>query len=188
MGTTFAYQSLWAGPYLTATAGMSAAQAGNVLLWLGIGLVLGFFASGWLAQRFGTARVVALGGLAMVLAQAALALVAGRPATPALLGLLLFLLAVSGSFALQLYAQANELFPARLTGRAVTAINLFMFGGGFAVQWGIGTVVSALTSPGGAGAVGAYATALALSAALCAAALLVYLPTLRRPAGASGSS
>jgi predicted MFS family arabinose efflux permease len=188
MGTTFAYQSLWAGPYLTEAAGLSAARAGNVLLWLGVGLVLGFFASGWLAQRFGTARVVASGALTMVLAQAALALVAGRPATPALLGMLLFLLAVSGSFALQLYAQANELFPARLTGRAVTAINLFMFGGGFVVQWGIGNVVTALTPAGGAGAAGAYAAALAFTAALCVAALLVYLPTVRRPAGASEPS
>ncbi len=187
MGTTFAYQSLWAGPYLTEVAGLSAARAGNVLLWLGVGLVLGFFASGWLAQRFGPARVVAVGALSMVLAQAALALLAGRPATPALLGMLLFLLAASGSFALQLYAQANELFPARLTGRAVTAINLFMFGGGFVVQWGIGNVVTGLTTAGNLGAAGAYAAALAFSAALCIAALLVYLPMVRRSAGASGS-
>ena len=185
MGTTFAYQSLWAGPYLTEAAGLGAALAGNVLLWLGIGLVLGFFVSGWLAQRFGTARVVALGTLLTVLVQATLALVAGTLAAPAALAALLFLLAASGSFALLLYAQANELFPARLTGRAVTAINLFMFLGGFVLQWGIGNVVNALAPAGGSASAGAFAAALALSATLCAAALLVYLPTLRRPRAAS---
>jgi len=186
MGTTFAYQSLWAGPYLTEAAGLSTAVAGNVLLWLGIGLVLGFFVSGWLAQRFGPARVVAVATLLMVLVQAALALVAGTGAAPAALGALLFLLAGSGSFALLLYAQANVLFPARLTGRAVTAINLFMFLGGFVLQWGIGNVVNALAPTGGGASPGAYATALALTAALCAAALLVYLPTLGRPGGVPG--
>jgi predicted MFS family arabinose efflux permease len=186
MGTTFAYQSLWAGPYLTEAAGLSTAVVGNVLLWLGIGLVLGFFVSGWLAQRFGPARVVAVATLLMVLVQAALALVAGTGAAPAALGALLFLLAGSGSFALLLYAQANVLFPARLTGRAVTAINLFMFLGGFVLQWGIGNVVNALAPTGGGASPGAYATALALTAALCAAALLVYLPTLGRPGGVPG--
>lgn len=185
MGTTFAYQSLWAGPYLTAAAGLSSARAAGVLLWLGVGLVLGFFGSGWLAQRYGTARVVALGALLTVLVQALLAVAAGRLAAPVALAALLFLLAAGGSFALQLYAQANELFPARLTGRAVTGINLFMFLGGFVVQWGIGNVVGALAPSGGSSHAGAYSTALALSAALCAAALLVYLPTLRRPDGAS---
>jgi len=185
MGTTFAYQSLWAGPYLTEAAGLSAAVAGNVLLLLGIGLVLGFFVSGWLAQRFGPARVVAVGALLMVLAQAALAVAAGRLAAPSALGALLFVLAASGSFALLLYAQANELFPAQLTGRAVTAINLFMFLGGFVLQWGIGNVVNALAPAGGSASAGAYSVALALSATLCVAALLAYLPTLRRPVGAS---
>ena len=187
MGTTFAYQTLWAGPYLTDAAGLSSVVAGNVLLLLGIGLVLGFFVSGWLAQRYGLQRVLAIATLTAVLTQAALALVAGRWSSPAALGALLFLLAASGSFALLLYAQASTLFPPQLTGRVVTAINLFMFLGGFALQWGIGAVVQALAPAGGtAGAeapAAAFAAALTLSAGLCAVALLVYLPTLRGSKG-----
>jgi predicted MFS family arabinose efflux permease len=186
MGTTFAYQSLWAGPYLTDAAGLSPVVAGNVLLWLGVGLVLGFFLSGWLAQRFGLRRVLTVATLILVTTLATLGLAAGRPASPAALGALLFLLAVSGSFALLLYAQANTLFPPQLTGRVVSAINLFMFLGGFVLQWGIGAVVQALATasggtPGKGTPAGAYGTVLLLSAGLCAVALLVYLPTLRRP-------
>jgi len=182
MGTTFAYQSLWAGPYLTEAAGLPATRAGNVLLLLGIGLVLGFFTSGWLAARFGLARVLAVGTAVMVAAQATLAAAAGRGAPAAVYGGLLFLLAAGGSFALLLYAQANTLFPPHLTGRVVSAINLFMFLGGFALQWGIGVVVARLSpAAGAAGAsAGAYATALLLTAALCTVALLWYLPTLAR--------
>jgi len=114
----------------------------------------------------------------MVGTQAALAAVAGRGAQPAVYGGLLFLFAAGGSFALLLYAQANTLFPLRLTGRVVTAINLFMFLGGFALQWGIGVVIEWLSPTGGGAATGAYTAALLVSAALCALALLAYLPTL----------
>lgn len=183
MGTTFAYQSLWAGPYLTDAAGLPPVVAGNVMLLPGIGLVLGFFVSGWLAQRFGLARVLATATLVMVLVQASLAAAAGRGLPALLLGALLFLLTASGSFALLLYAQVNRLFRPQLTGRAVTAINLFMFLGGFALQWGIGAVVGRLAR---AGEPAAYAAALALSAALCTLALAIYLPTLSRRAAPAG--
>jgi hypothetical protein len=49
----------------------------------------------------------------------------------------------------------NEGFAAEFAGRANTALNLLMFGGGFIAQWGIGLVVDAmrtvygLDTPGG---------------------------------------
>lgn len=186
MGTTFAYQSLWAGPYLTEAAGLPPVVAGNVLLLLGVGLVLGFFTSGWLAGRLGLVRVVTAGTVLMIAAQALLALAAGRHAGPAAYGALLFLLAAGGSFALLLYAQASALFPARLTGRVVTAVNLFMFLGGFALQWGIGVVIARLAPAAGAAGAppGAYAAALLATATLCGVALLLYLPARARAATA----
>jgi MFS family permease len=179
MGTTFAYQSLWAGPYLTDAAGVPTGRAGSLLLWLGIGLILGFFVSGWLAERFGLARVLALATVVAIAAQVVLA-VAATGAPDWLLATLLFTLASSGSFALLLYAQANVLYPPRSTGRVVTAINLFMFLGGFVLQWGIGVVVGSFPPVAGHAPTAAYGGALLATAALCTVALAVYLPTLRR--------
>lgn len=177
MGTTFAYQSLWAGPYLTQGAGVPPARAGGLLLWLGIGLVAGFFVSGWLAERLGLERVLAGAALVAVATQGALAL-GMRSAPEGVLAALLFVLAVSGSFALLLYAQANVLFDPRSTGRVVTAINLFMFLGGFAIQWGIGVVVGA--AGGGGDPAAGFRAGLWSTAALGAVALALYLPTVPR--------
>lgn len=182
MGTTFAYQTLWAGPYLEEAVGLTNLAASNLLLFVGVGLVLGFFVSGWVVERFGAPPVVAVAAVVNVVAQVALAFLA-TVAPPLVLGLLLFVFAASGAFSTQLYGQATSALPANLTGRAVTFINLFMFLGGFALQWAIGNVVDAGAAAQDGGAlVAAYRNAWLATAALVLVALAFYLPTWRRRA------
>src|SRR5262249_40964191 len=68
-GTLQAVQGLWAGPYMFDVLRLPNLQAGNLLLGMGLGAALGFFSSGWLADRFGTQRVMVIIMLVFVLSQ-----------------------------------------------------------------------------------------------------------------------
>jgi hypothetical protein len=70
-----------------------------------------------------------------------------------------------------------------MTGRAVTAVNLFGMGGVFVLQWAFGLVLDAFRcslDAGGGYPPAAYAFAFVLTATGTSAALLLYLPLARR--------
>lgn len=169
-GVTFAYQSLWAGPYLANGIGLGAIETGNVLLAFGVGVSLGYLVLGAIGERLGVARTLFGTGAAFVLAQLVLA------TTPApgggALAATFALLGTSGAASALLFALARDAFPLALTGRAVTAVNLFMFSGGFALQWGLGVWLEA--------GVGGHGSLFALTAGIGAAATLAFLPEIRR--------
>jgi predicted MFS family arabinose efflux permease len=171
-GVVFALQSLWAGPYLNDGVGLSQLQAGNVLVAFGTGVSAGYLTLGAVAERFGTARTLALVTAAFVVVQAFLATL--PPAGDGVLTAAFALLGLSGASSALLFARMRAAFPASLTGRAVTALNLFMFAGGFALQGGLGLLLDA--SPGGHG------TLFAVTAGLGAIAWAAFLPdALSRP-------
>lgn len=169
-GVTFAYQSLWAGPYLANGIGLGAIETGNVLLAFGVGVSLGYLVLGAIGERLGVARTLASTGAAFVLAQAVLA-TTPAPGGGALVATFA-LLGTSGAASALLFALARDAFPLALTGRAVTAVNLFMFAGGFALQWGLGVWLDA--------GVGGHGSLFAFTAALGVAATLAFLPEVRR--------
>ncbi len=175
-GVLLAFQGLWAGPYLLDLYALDRLGAGNILLLIGLSVTLGFVISGWLADRIGIAQVIVLGSAVLV---AALGVLALRPplwltvAAGSAFGLF-------GAFTLMLLAQTRGLFPPALTGRAVTAVNLFAIGGTFLLQWAMGALIGLYPeAPGGGFPPAAYRTALLTTAALTLAALLWYLPMLR---------
>jgi len=160
-GGFLSLQTLWAGAYAYAL-GLEAVQVGN-LLFLYSGLaVLGFLASGYLADRLGTARVLLASTLLFALGLLLLLLQALVPAY-ALLGFF-------GAFNILTLTQARELVAAHLVGRGTTLVNLFGIGGTFLLQWGLGVAV------GGWG----YALAFGGLLALLLLALALYLPLLQR--------
>lgn len=171
-GSLFAYQGLWAGPYLAIGRDLSPVATGNVLLALAIGLSIGYLLLGWLGGRLGVAPTVLVAGTVFMLAQAVLAMVP-TPGSGVLTGTF-WILGVSGASSALLFALVRTIFPLGLTGRAVTAVNLFMFSGGFAVQWGLGVWLDA--------GLGGYGSLFAVTAALNAAALLWFLPEIRAAA------
>ncbi len=176
-GTLLGFQGLWAGPYLFDVLHLDAIAAGNVLLMMGVGVTCGFVASGWLADRFGLPRTVALMAVLFVAAQAGLAL---RPPLAMVAGLYLAF-GFSGAFNIMLLAHARHAFPAAITGQAVTAVNLFGIGGTFVLQWAMGLIIGTWN----ADAAGhyppeAYTAVLACTAVGAALTLLWYLPLARR--------
>lgn len=175
-GVAMGFQGLWAGPYLFDVQGLDQMAAGNILLWMAIGLAVGFLASGQLADRFGITRVTAIAAVFFALSQFALAL---HPPVGWVIALYT-LFGFTGAFNIMIVTQARQIFPLHMTGKAVTAINLFAIGGTFLLQWWMGLIVG-LFSVDAAGAYppAAYTAALLFTGIGTTLTLLWYLPMLR---------
>ena len=176
-GVSFAFQALWAGPYLVTGRGMPAIAAGNVLFALSLGVVLGYLVWGWMGARLGPARALALAAAIFIATQATLGFL--PPLGRGLVTALFFVLGITGSASVLLFVLARSMFPLELTGRAVTAVNLFMFGGGFALQSSLGLMIEMATPAEGSAPDRAYGAMFLATAALGATALLAFLPTVR---------
>ena len=181
VGSLFAYQSLWAGPFLTEVLGLASVSVGNFLFLMSGGITLGYVAAGFLGSRFSVAKVIATsaGVFASVLGGLAL-FEASWPqwSLVALFGAF----GVSAAFAVLMFTQVRSIFPLHLTGRAVTAVNLFGLGGSALLQWGLGVLIGSFAQQNGVYPPQAYSAAFALSFVLCVLALLFYLPLLKRAA------
>jgi MFS family permease len=165
-------RGLWAGPYLGEVFGLSAPEIGRATLWIAIAMSAGAFAYGPLDRLFGTRKWVVVGGnLAVAAACGALALTAGASASASVA--LMTAVGLMGATYTVVMAHARALFPARLVGRGVTLMNLFVMGGVGLAQALTGEVVERLRDPAAPAA--AYEALFALYAALMAAALAVYL-------------
>jgi predicted MFS family arabinose efflux permease len=176
-GTLLAFQGLWAGPYLFDVLRLSEVAAGNVLLAMGIGATIGFASSGWLADRFGIARVVVVSGIIFAACQFGLVL---RPPL-ALVSVLYALFGLTGASNIMLLAHARQVFPPAITGQAVTAVNLFGIGGTFLIQWLLGLVIGAFpVDAAGHYPPLAHSTALLITAIGTTLTLAWYVPMLRQ--------
>ncbi|HEX7003832.1 MAG TPA: MFS transporter [Trueperaceae bacterium] len=180
-GSMFAYQGLWAGPYLVDRAGLEPIAAGNLLLLMGVGVSGGYMVVGWLADRLGHARTTAAGALGMLLVQLVLAFFPAR-SYPELLALLFLLFGLFGAFNVLFYALIRLAFPLNMTGRAITAVNFLGMIGSALLQWLLGVVIGLFpTSSSGGYPAEAYTTALLVTSGLILVTLAFYWPLLRRP-------
>lgn len=171
------FQGLWAGPYLFDVYQLDKIAAGNVLLCLSVGATLGYTLSGWLADRFGISRVIAVISVLFVSSQYLLAL--RLPLTWVYPLYLLF--GLTGGFNVMLTAQTRLIFPVSMTGKAVTAANLFAIGGVFVLQWLMGLIINRFA----ADAAGhyppqAHSAALFFTATGTLLAFLWYLPMVQQ--------
>lgn len=175
-GGLMGFHGLWAGPYLFDVYGLSPIAGGNILLWLGVGVTVGYGSSGWLADQFGLARLLAIGGFLFTISQLGLAL---RPALPVVI-VLYVLFGITGGFNVMLMAQARQLFPLQMTGKAVSAVNMFGIGGTFILQWLMGVIINQYpVDAAGHYPPQAYTTALLFTATGTLLAYLWYLPLVR---------
>jgi predicted MFS family arabinose efflux permease len=188
LGTMQAVQSLWAGPYLFDVARLSKLAAGNLLLALSVGVVSGYFASGWLSDRFGTLRVTTIVAAIFCLSQLILALLGPQLALP-LLALLLFVFGFCGALNVVLLAQVRLLFPPQMSGRALTAVNMLGFIGTALIQWLMGLIIGAF-APDAQGhyPAAAYSAAFLFSALGTSLALAWYATLLRERQVAAAAS
>jgi sugar phosphate permease len=141
-GVLAAVQGLWAGPYLMNAMGCSSVTAGNLLLLLTLGVVIGNPVSGFLSDRIFKARkgimVVALAGLSLTLAGLALVPV-GAPIW--LLALLFSVFGIFGGTASIPYAHLKELTPPDRSATALTVLNFFAIVGAGVFMQGLGALM-----------------------------------------------
>jgi MFS family permease len=148
-GSFAAIQALWAGPFLMEYVGVSTVTAGNILLMLSIGVIVGGPVSGMLSDRIFRSRKRALiSGFA--LAALGVLLLSFWPPhffLP-LLGALFFVIGFSNAFGMISYSHIRELMPEDMSGTAMTGINFFtMMGGGVFVH-ALGGVMKRLAPAG----------------------------------------
>ena len=138
-----AIQGLWAKPWLRDVAGLDEAECANHLMWMMAAMMAGFFLLGLLSERLYQARKISpvtVGVSAMsvfIVLQLLMAL--GWTAKPMLLMTAFSFFATAGILP---YAGLSQIFPKDLSGRVSTSLNLTVFLGAFAVQWGLGEIIN----------------------------------------------
>ena len=143
MGSFMAIQGLWSVPWLMEIDGYTRAVAAAHLLVLGVAIVVGYFGLGLFATRLAQRGIGArhLFAVGFAISIGALALITTRAVAFTYLPWALY--GFGSAVNVLGFTVLSEGFPRDLTARANTALNLLMFGGSFAIQWGIGLFVDA---------------------------------------------
>jgi MFS family permease len=163
-----ALQGLWLAPWLADIGGMSRSEVAQTLLAGSLAYGVGSVLFGTLADRM-AARLTAY-KVGMSLALAAFLVLAAGVRAGALATVMLY--AFGACAAALPYAILSRHFPGALTGRVITASNIFMFLASFAFQWGIGVLLRQWPADGGRYPAEGYAAAFGVLALLQLAAIL----------------
>jgi MFS family permease len=184
-GGMVAMQSLWIGPWLTQVGGLGADRAASGLFLVNLCMLLVFLCWGLVLPRLlrngRTAEDVIARAWPAGIVMMALILWAGPSAGAASWAAWCVLTSVV-SLSQPAVAQA---FPAALAGRALSAFNLVIFAGVFALQWGIGLLLDALRGAGFT-TLGAFRASFGLFLVACLASFLWAQWHARRATTASG--
>jgi predicted MFS family arabinose efflux permease len=147
-GGMIAVQTLWAAPWMIRVAGYDALASAGGLFLINICMLATFWSWGLFTpalQRRGldADTLIAWGTPLAFLVMGAI--IAAGPAAGA--GMLA-LFCVTTTFVSLAQPAVGMAFPASLAGRALSAYNLVIFSGVFALQWGIGLLVDAFRALG----------------------------------------
>ena len=185
-GGLIAIQSLWAGPWLTRVSGWTAGEAAQGLFAINLAMLLAFMAWGTvmpaLSRRRWTAARLMAWGLPLSLLLLAVIVGLGGRATAVHWALW----CVASTFVSVSQPAVGAAFPPAQAGRALSAFNLIIFGGVFAVQWGLGLAIDALQALGWAQSQ-AFRLAVAGYGVACALSYLWFLGRRSRSADNVGS-
>lgn len=134
-GAVLGVRGLWGGPWLMEVKGMGRVPAGNLLLGVTFALVVGPAFAGWVVSRVGHLRWLLVGGH-LLAAGLIVALVAGGPlGFPAWAdGLILTGFGLAIAFQILCFALLRSLVRPEEAGRALSAQNIFFFGGAAVLQ------------------------------------------------------
>ncbi len=141
-GSFAAIQTLWAGPFLMGYLKIPQLMAGNLLLMLGFGYILGAPIGGLLSDRVLKSRKKAVIYGVLCSATATISLLLWQENTLLLwLGAVLFAMGFFNSFGQVSYAHIRDIMPDEMSGTALSGINFFtMMGGGLFIH-GLGSVM-----------------------------------------------
>ena len=148
IGTFFRYgiyasiQALWAAPFLMVSLNLSQVMAGNLLLVISIGLIVGGPLSGWLSDTIVHSRksviIVGMGVMAAVLITLA---VIPDETWLVVLFVLFFIFGCSSGAGQIMYTHIKERMPLEHAGAAMTGINFFTMTGVACFLHGLGWAI-----------------------------------------------
>jgi len=184
----FAFQSLWAGPWLRDVVGLDRAAGTGQLFWMAVGMTVGFVATGWgagaLAQR-GVSYVASAtitSALFLVVNATMMFTDLWRGAPAAQVTMLMLSFGFLGVIAIVYYTPLQQAFPLELSGRVITSMNFVVFPAVLLFQWGQGKILDLFPRPATGYAPEGYAVAVLVFIAPQAASLLWILLSPARPA------
>ena len=144
-GIFAAVQTLWAGPYLTEVMGLTAMNAGNVILMLNVGALIGGAAWGWLSDTvFHSRKWVILGGMVIYLMVLLVMVMISSNISFIILMMLFLSFGFFRSSGILLYVHIKETMPAQMAGTAMTGINFFTMIGPAVFLQGLGMLMQRL--------------------------------------------
>ncbi len=144
-GSFAAFQALWAGPYLIEVMGLSAFHAGNILLMVNLGLIIGSPLWGAFTDRiFNTRKWIILPGLCFSAVTMVAITILDAGASILLLVILFFLFGLVRASNLLMYTHIKELMPLDMAGAAMTGINFFTMMGPAVFLQGLGVFMQGL--------------------------------------------
>lgn len=147
IGGFMAMQGLWAVPWLMNFNGLSRESAAFHLLLTSLGMITGFIFLAATVNRLNARGIrpgyILTAGMGGGLLVTAFIVFDGAPTQ-----LLWFSMGLVFSVANLSFALLSSQFPAQLSGRANTTLNLLVFIGAFAIQWGFGAMVDAYAKAG----------------------------------------
>ncbi len=176
-GGLVAMQTLWVMPWMTRVAGYSPLEAATGFFWLNVGMLVTFWLWGlvnpWLVRRgLEPERIIAAG---MPLSFLVLgAIIVGAESWSHWTALMLTLYCITCTFVSLAQPAVGMAFPAALAGRALSAFNLVIFSGVFAIQWGIGLLIDGFRALG-ASETGAFQGALMVFLMCCIGSYVHFL-------------
>ncbi|MCU0605336.1 MAG: MFS transporter [Desulfobacterales bacterium] len=179
-GTHAALQTLWAGPLLMEALRFSPVQAGNILLAMNIGLILGGPLWGVVSDRvFQTPKWAVAGGL-LLLAATTWGLRALPPGTGVVVvGAVFLAFGLASASGMHVYAHIKALVPKDMAGAAMSGTNFFTMMGPAVFLQGLGIAMQGLFPEASRGP-DAFGTALLICVVCQAGIGVLYLFTRTR--------
>ncbi len=134
-GTIMLWQASQAGAYYKGIGGFSTADAANILMMIGIGMVIGCPLAGRLSDKVFHSRkkVMLFGTVIYTIMWAVIYFTSGNTDITSnfmIQAVINFLFGFFGGFFVVSYAQIKELYPIGMAGTSTAALNLFPFAGG----------------------------------------------------------
>jgi predicted MFS family arabinose efflux permease len=139
---TFTLQGLWGGPFLREVHGLSAIDAGNVLLVAVIAYQIGMLAFGPLDRLLDTRKWIAAGGTLVVIAILAILALASHPPIWVPIGAIIAIGFFSASSTMVM-THGRGTIPDRLIGRGIATVNTCVMLGVACMQSLSGIIVGA---------------------------------------------
>jgi sugar phosphate permease len=149
-GTFVAIQGLWGGPYLMDVLEYSPIRAGNILMMMSLGAIIGSPIGGNLSDKvFRSRKKVVTGGMAAYAVTIFFLTGWTRITYEVFYYGLFFFLGFSMSIGMVLFSHIKELYDIRMSATAMTAINFFSMMGSAVYMHFMGKIIEVFPKVGG---------------------------------------